>query len=506
MSSTEPEPEARDLGGVIVLDLIVGRSTIDESLARFQRWVTEIFPVKQYRFLPRVRKLLDFLVGLLRDGQYDCDVLEAVMQQAFGEDATLFDTNAQNWLGTKLGVMATTVSEVDLRIFTNYNGPGRRPRDTGMARLARHLDPSDIVQATRHCGPSNRRRSPWSGRCTSVSTSCVCLLTCRRARVTVAAPGWVVRSGDERGLTSVLRYFRPKHTRAFGWLQDGGLRANNPTEAGIWELSSIWPDHARPGLVLSVGTGHRHSPVHELGKDQGIWYNWFMPRMLRAIWASPCVHGEKSWRALLNRLDERARANFFRLNLEFEGQEPGLADTERIPDLCRAATQCTVDLEPYRDAIWASAFVYELTEPPRLFCGYYICIGVIYCTFPDARPLVQAIRRAYPQPDIMLNEKKISDFGTAKDHCPGCGFFEQRVEFEVRHLTATVDLSLKFGQRSRRHLSSFPNTVEWIVDKQTKHGRLRSWGSVARCSCHTRTRKRTASRTAGRCSKRRKTQ
>lgn len=306
-------------------------------------------------------------------------------------------------------------------------------------------------------------------------------------------------------LTCVLRYFRPKNIRGFGWLQDGGLRANNPTEAGLWELDSIWPGHTRPGLVLSVGTGHRHSPVHELGKDHSIWHNWFMPRMLRAIWASPCVHGEKSWRALLNRLDERARPNFFRLNLEFDGQEPGLADTEKIPELCEAAMNCSLDLEPHRDAIWASAFIYELTEPPRLFCGYYICTGMIYCTFPDARPLLQAIRRAYPQPGLMLNEKIISEFGRREDHCPGCGCFAQQVEFEVRHLTTIVNLTLAFTKTSRRHLSSFPNTVEWIVDKQTKHGRLRSWSSVARCSCQTYARKRRASWTPGGGSKRRRT-
>lgn len=302
----------------------------------------------------------------------------------------------------------------------------------------------------------------------------------------------------------MFRYFRPKNTRGFGWLQDGGLRANNPTEAGLWELGAIWPEHTRPGLVLSVGTGHRHSPVHELGKDQGIWYNWLMPRLLRAIWASPCVHGEKSWRALLNRLDERARANCFRLNLEFEGQEPGLADTKKIPELCQAALDCALDLEPHRDAIWASAFFYEVTEPPRLFCGYYVCVGVIYCTFPDARPLLQAIRRAYPQPSIVLNEKRIADFGTKEDHCPSCGFFAQRVEFEVRHLTAVVALTLAFAPRSRRHLSSFPNTMQWIVDKQTKHGRLRSWNEVGRCSCHAYARKRPAVWTAGKSSKRRR--
>lgn len=178
-----------NLGGAIVLDMVVGRSTIDESLARFRHWVTEIFPVKHYRFLPGIRKVLDFLLGLLRDGQYDCDVLETVMQEAFGEDEMLFGAKAQNGLGTKVGVTATTVSEVDLRIFANYNGRGRRQRDMGRVYLTGGLQSTDVKQATKSFDPSNHRQNPWSGKCRSLSPKCVCLLTCVSARVTVAAPG-----------------------------------------------------------------------------------------------------------------------------------------------------------------------------------------------------------------------------------------------------------------------------------------------------------------------------
>ena len=53
------------------------------------------------------------------------------MQEAFGKAHHLFDAQAQPWSGTKLGIMATEVSQSDLRIFTNYNGPGHRDQDSG---------------------------------------------------------------------------------------------------------------------------------------------------------------------------------------------------------------------------------------------------------------------------------------------------------------------------------------------------------------------------------------
>ncbi|KAK5081435.1 hypothetical protein LTR24_008241 [Lithohypha guttulata] len=306
------------------------------------------------------------------------------------------------------------------------------------------------------------------------------------ARVTVAAPG----------------YLRPKMVQGFGLLQDGGLRANNPIEAGLWELDSIWPGHARPGLVLSVGTGYQGSPAHEPGGRRGFWYDSFMPRIIRAFLSSPCLHGQNSWISLLNRVDKAAQVDFFRLNLEFEEEEPALDDVAQIPWLCELTTNTTLNLIPYRNAIWASAFLFELIEQPLLSRSLYTCEGVIYCSFQDARPLLQAIRRAYTGPHIALDAKVLSRLGSDDDCCSGCGFFQSRVKFEVRHLDVTVDLSIAFEKETRRHISSFPNTVQWFVDKQTRDGQLRSWHSVAKCPCSGSDRKRKASWSGGSASKR----
>lgn len=261
------------------------------------------------------------------------------------------------------------------------------------------------------------------------------------------------------------------------------MRANNPIEAGLWELSSIWPGHTRPGLVLSIGTGYQRSPTHDLGKPQGFWYDRFMPRIVRAFMASPCLHGQNSWTSLLNRVDEGSRNDFLRLNLEFEGQEPALDDVSTIPWMGSLASSCHLDLAPYRDAIWASAFFFELTGQPRFEHGHFSCQGQIYCRFTDARPLIRAIRRIYPQLRLSLNGKPLCTFSHQDDMCPACGFFQQSIEFEVRHLDHTVNLTLDFDQDHQRHLASFPNSIQWLIDRQSRQGSLWSWHQVAKCMC-----------------------
>ncbi|KAJ9493556.1 hypothetical protein H2202_010972 [Exophiala xenobiotica] len=149
------------------------------------------------------------------------------------------------------------------------------------------------------------------------------------ARSTAAAPG----------------YFRPKEIAPFGALQDGGIRANNPTDAALWELNCIWPESNGPHLVLSVGTGCQKPVSHELGPYRGVWLDGFIPRILRAFLSSPSLDAESSWMALWNRLDANTREHYHRLSCEFDGELPDLDDSSQIPRLIHMTKSSTVDYD-----------------------------------------------------------------------------------------------------------------------------------------------------------------
>ena len=119
-------------GGVIALDLIVNRSTLPQSIERFQSWVTQIFPLPEHRYLPCLRTLRNLLTWFFRDSKYPSHVVDTVMQLAFGQKNRLFGVPGQPWSGQKLGIMATTASSSQLRIFSNYNGSPECGRDKGV--------------------------------------------------------------------------------------------------------------------------------------------------------------------------------------------------------------------------------------------------------------------------------------------------------------------------------------------------------------------------------------
>jgi len=160
---------------VIALDLIVHRSSLDESLARFRRWVTQIFPPKPYRCLPHCHKLRDLFIWLVRDSKYDSRVLETVMQQAFGTTQRLFEASSHSWSGLRLAIMATMASTSQLCIFTNYSGRADHHRDPGeLFSNGHHEDTLTVIQATDFSGPPRWPKNHWCGKCKSTCSSARC--------------------------------------------------------------------------------------------------------------------------------------------------------------------------------------------------------------------------------------------------------------------------------------------------------------------------------------------
>ena len=113
-----------NLGGLIVLDHIVGGASIESSIERFNLLVRRIFPTKSYGQFPTLCKILDLLKWLLSDNKYNSSTLEDVVQEAFGTRERLFDGRS-NRERSRIGIMTTTTSTSQLGIFTNYNGEAR---------------------------------------------------------------------------------------------------------------------------------------------------------------------------------------------------------------------------------------------------------------------------------------------------------------------------------------------------------------------------------------------
>lgn len=81
---------------------------------------------------------MDYVRWWISDNKYDSEILEAVVQSVFGTRLRLFDAHKTSAQSMRIGIMATTTSASELRIFCNYNGEAREKQHIGYEILRSH--------------------------------------------------------------------------------------------------------------------------------------------------------------------------------------------------------------------------------------------------------------------------------------------------------------------------------------------------------------------------------
>ena len=176
------------------------------------------------------------------------------------------------------------------------------------------------------------------------------------------------------------------------------------------------------------------------------------------------LNGERSWRNLYNSLDGDSKADYYRLNVPFAGEEPRLDDIQ-----CMEALKSIMLLQPEDKttiafALLAASFYFELDRVPSLEAGRYYCSGFVRCR-NDSRAVLASLSRLHGQLGFATD---IDDLGVVKnwDVCSCCHNYCKRVQFSVRNLDGNITIGLEGRAVSRRKISGFPHSMAWFVREQ----------------------------------------
>ena len=125
---------------------------------------------------------------------------------------------------------------------------------------------------------------------------------------------------------AINRFFPPKHISNVGTFQDAGPLENDPLISALSEVAAMFPLVEEPDFVISLGTGEP-TPSNELSTDapRGIWKNRAFARLCRLFWEK--MRDKKVRQAF------HAHPRYYRLDVEFDGEEPKLDDVMSIPEL-----------------------------------------------------------------------------------------------------------------------------------------------------------------------------
>lgn len=180
------------------------------------------------------------------------------------------------------------------------------------------------------------------------------------------------------------------------------------------------------------------------------------------------LDGERVWRELRNRLDDNAKADYFRFNIPISEDEARIDGIEQMEELRRY-----VQLQPSGHdariktavALITASFFFELEAVPLLELGHYECRGSVRCR-NDGQTVTAALFRLLGLHLELSTDTAILGKVSQDDICKVCRLYRRKVIVRVRHLEDIVNLYVKFGVTGRRKISGFPHSMSWFIHQQ----------------------------------------
>ena len=200
-------------------------------------------------------------------------------------------------------------------------------------------------------------------------------------------------------------------------------------------------------------------------KFRHVFNDGFIPRLFRSFMSS--LDGERTWRDVINRLDDSSKADYFRLNVSFQGDGPRLDDVRCIDELRRS-----VQLQPDgpRDrasiafALLVASFYFELDTTPTFETNRYYCRGFLRCR-NDSQAVLNSLAKIHSNLEFVTDFESLGTL-TSDDICSRCHIYCKRIQFSVRHPDDMVSINLKVHGLEQRKISGFPHSMTWFTRQQ----------------------------------------
>lgn len=272
-------------------------------------------------------------------------------------------------------------------------------------------------------------------------------------------------------LNKTVSYFTAHHLRGGGTFQDGGLTFNNPASIAIKEAAALFPTAPEPSVVVSLGTGSA-SPAGPDSRTAALWEGTFPARLYRAFWKQ----GDSSaaWGHVVSRQDAQAKGEYFRFDVQFDGEPPALDDARamgRVAHLARDTALGSPEVERLARCLRAELFVFELdgSWQPRLRNGAYRCEGHIYCRLRAGTEEFEALMRQLAQrsASFQCQGKRLQWCIPPTHQLCDLSNFRLPVVFHVANRQAPCRITLQEGPADDTcNISGSPFTLERLMAQQ----------------------------------------
>lgn len=261
-----------------------------------------------------------------------------------------------------------------------------------------------------------------------------------------------------------------------GTFQDGGIRRlNNPINLALSEAKHLWPNSPNPDVFISLGTGSAATDSSQtVSRFRNIFVDGWVPRIYRSF--SSSFEGQCGWREILGLLDDKSRDDYFRFDLSVPSGLPSMDNTDCMDQLSKLVHSNPSGQQKHLEAIaslLATSFFFQLDSRPQYYSGFLQCIGTIRCRAPAQYAINWIDGFDSSRKDFYKDNMNLGLHLTPDDICYSCNRYCRRVRFIVRDLNENIGISIQFGGK-QRHLSGFPNNMQWFIEQQGIDGNFGS--------------------------------
>lgn len=115
----------------MILALFINGWPVNHCIDQFEILAKSAFEPRRLPYLPVFSRIYALLMAFLTDGYYPVHNLEEALKKVFGSERSILDCSHATATGVKIGLPVTTIQRAFPCLFTNYNGVGNRPEDSG---------------------------------------------------------------------------------------------------------------------------------------------------------------------------------------------------------------------------------------------------------------------------------------------------------------------------------------------------------------------------------------
>ncbi|KAH8653619.1 hypothetical protein BX600DRAFT_526837 [Xylariales sp. PMI_506] len=403
------------VGGLVVLGLYEKGWSAATCTIKLETLATRAFHKPAYPFFLfffMLKWIHLFLFGYLYSGEG----IESALKEVFGDKKMTGPSYAAS-IGTKIGILTTSIVPPVTHLFTNYNGIGNER--TG------YIVPT---------GYDNVRT--WEvARCTSAAP--IRSLTDRRSQIVAHRPS----------LTSIQVFPDLQHPRTRGvprWW------------CSIAEFSKLTTD-ATLDFLINLGTGSP-SESHVIEKQKGLWPIGWLTRLVHAYLSF--LNGRNAWNDVICLVKRTPKEKgCYRLDITLRGNV-SLDDTASMPLLRSLAINdlgLQIVIRELAQRLFAALFYFELTAVPMRSGSRYRVSGQILCTRKVGDPALPLVTQRLSNYVLLVDGREMPMRPTSDSHG------NVRIILELTTCQC-INLELKESRSSQSFpLSGAPYTVSCLV-------------------------------------------